>query len=145
MYPWLLFLQIDNAELQLKPRSDKSELLCFDAQNVNIYIISAIISLSIQIRLIVQVVLRCKTITIVEKSKFVNQNLLQADLDLDDHRTSSEFPDLPHSPEHEAGFLESEPAKRLGVRRVDSTGGVAGLANPPENVGHHLKTTVRVT
>lgn len=70
------------------------------------------------------------------------QNILQADPELDDHRASSEFPDLPHSPEHETSTLESEPLKRLGVKRADSNGGIVGLANPAENVGHHVKTTV---
>ena len=71
---------------------------------------------------------------------------LQADLELDDHRTSSEFPDLPHSPEHEPSALEPEPEKRIGVRRVDSIGGVAsstsGFVNPLENSANQLKSTV---
>jgi len=66
----------------------------------------------------------------------------QVDLELDDHRTSNEFLDLANSPEHETGPLETESVKRTGVRPVDSIGGVAGVANPTENGGHHLKTAV---
>ena len=76
----------------------------------------------------------------------ITMRFLQADLELDDHRTSSEFPDLPHSPEHEPSALEPEPEKRIGVRRVDSIGGVAsstsGFVNPLENSANQLKSTV---
>jgi hypothetical protein len=68
-------------------------------------------------------------------------HLFQAsDFDGDDHRTSAEFPDVRQSPDlGETRAAESEPVKRIVVKRTDSLGAAstvgANAAEPSSKLG----------